>query len=74
VRLTEHIAVHKIKKEKSTVIAEIIQPSSIKREKQDQDVKSKIVLNLENIASDRKDVKTKKPEQGLKKQVTCNLD
>ena len=84
VKLTEHIAVHKRKKEQTTVIAEIIQPSSIKVEKQDQDIKSKIVhlpLNLDNlplkldkIASDRKDVKTKMPEQGLKKQVTCTLD
>ena len=84
VKLTEHIAVHKRKKEQTTVIAEIIQPSSIKIEKQDQDIKSKIVhlplnldnlpLKLDNIASDRKDVKTKMPEQGLKKQVTCTLD
>ena len=84
VKLTEHSAVHKRKKEETTVIAEIIQPSSIKIEKQDQDIKSKIVhlplnldnlpLKLDNIASDRKDVKTKMPEQGLKKQVTCTLD
>lgn len=77
VKLTEHIAVHKRKKQEANVIAEIIQPSSIKIEKQDQDIKSKIVhlpLNLDNITSDRKDVKTKIPEQGLKKQVTCTLD
>ena len=134
VNLTEHIAAHKRKKEQTSVIAEIIQPSSIKKEKPDQDIKSKIVLplnldnlplkldnitsdrkdikrkrdqtnviaeiiqpssikkdikskivhmplnldnlplRLDNITSDRKNVKIKVPEQGLKKQVTCTLD
>ena len=83
VNLTEHIAAHKGQKEETTVTAEIIQPSSIKREKEDRDIKSKIVLNLDNlplkldnIRSDRKDVKRKivMPEQGLKKLVTCTLD
>jgi DNA-directed RNA polymerase subunit RPC12/RpoP len=84
VNLTEHInSVHKIKKEQKNVPNPIveIQPSDIKKEKQDQDIKSKIVhlpLNLDNLPlnldNDRKYVKTKMPEQGLKKQVTCTLD
>ena len=66
----------KRKRDQTNVIAEIIQPSSIKKEKQDQDIKSNIVHLPLKITSDRKDVKRKivMPEQGLKKQVTCTLD